>query len=301
MYIYIGDLVYYTVSMNSEIKGPDILDIMPVETISFQPVSGLPKTYFEPHDTGWRKFPYTVIVGAFDSIYTCEIESNGVYSIKSGEVLIVPGGLTHRMSFAKPGYLNCLHIKFTVLNGMDALSFYDVPFTLKCTPERPFAELVDKISGYLNDEDRTLKKAAGMKAGAFRLFEAILDNSVEKEDAISRFSSIGRLLPVLEHIWGNMDKNITRKTLAEILSLSETRFHYVFKEAMGVPPMKYLKEERLRKAYLLILTTNNSLNEISMAIGYADYTNFTKQFKAHFGETPRDIRGRRKATLTTPF
>lgn len=261
-----------------------------IDTISYEFISGLPKCHFEPHRTEWRMFPYTVIVCVFDSDYICEIEGEQTYTVTAGEVLIVPGGLKHRMRFESPGLLNCVHIKYTMLNSMDILTFFEVPRIVKNKDTCNMCDLVDAISNTASNGINSLKSSIRLKYLTLSLLDKILDNSMEKDDLTQLMLSINMLIPVLDFIRNNLDSNISRKDLAEILSLSETRFHYVFKEIMNVAPMQYVKNERLNKAHILIATTNMTINEISISVGYADYSNFTRQFREYFGCSPSDIR-----------
>jgi AraC-like DNA-binding protein len=269
-----------------------------IDTISYEFISGLPKCHFEAHRTDWRMFPYTVIVCVFDSEYICEIEGEQTYSVKAGEVLIVPGGLRHRMHFDNPGFLNCVHIKYTMLNSIDILSFFEVPRILKDNETCNICDLVDAVSESAAKGTDSLKDTIHSKYLTLSLLDKILGKSVEKEDLTQLILSINTLYPVLDFIRNNLDKNITRRGLSEILSLSETRFHYVFKGIMNVAPMKYVKNERLNKAHILIATTNMTINEISISVGYADYSNFTRQFREYFGCSPSDIREKFRTSRT---
>lgn len=266
-----------------------------IDTISYEFISGLSKCHFEPHRTEWRMFPYTVIVCVFDSDYICEIESEQTYIVKAGEVLIVPGGLRHRMRFDNPGFLNCVHIKYTMLNGMDILTFFEVPRIIKNKETCNLCDLVDVISNTTSNEKNSLKSTIRSKYLTLSLLDKILVNSIEKDDLTQLMLSINTLIPVLDFIRNNLGMNISRRDLAEILSLSETRFHYVFKGIMNVAPMQYVKNERLNKAHILIATTNMTINEISISVGYADYSNFTRQFRDYFGCNPSDIREKFRA------
>ncbi|MBN2557587.1 MAG: helix-turn-helix transcriptional regulator [Clostridia bacterium] len=261
-----------------------------MDTISFEFVSGVSKSYFNPHETEWRRFPYTVIVCAFDAGYTCEIRDEGVYRIKAGEAIVVPGGFVHRMIFENPGYLNCLHVSFTVFRTLDALSFFDVPRIIACTKQNSIAECVDELADRLNNGIPKFQAIFRIKCLAMDLLNAILEESEEKADIDTLIAGINALSPVLDFIRNNLDRQISRKTLAGIMSLSETRFHYVFKSIMKVSPMKYLRDARLQKAFMLVATTQLSINEISALTGYTDYSNFNRQFKSRFGNSPSEAR-----------
>ena len=63
------------------------------------------------------------------------------------------------------------------------------------------------------------------------------------------------------------------------MHLSETRFHYVFTEIMGSPPMEYLMKMRIKKAQQLLIFTEKSITEIAAEAGISDVFHFSKQFK----------------------
>ena len=261
-----------------------------VDTISYEYISGLSKCLFEPHRTEWRMFPYTVIVCVFDSDYICEIFEEDTYTVKAGEVLVVPAGLQHRMFFENQGFLNCLHIKYTVFNTRDILSFFEVPRIIRGTGDLQISDMVDDFVKGMIDCSFSFNNSIRIKCLALSLLNEILDRSKETNNIEQMILKINTLLPVLDYIRKNLSTSISRKTLADIMSLSETRFHYVFKSIMNVSPMKYVRTERLQKAHIMISTTQRAIYEISTSLGYSDYSNFTKQFKDYFGETPSEVR-----------
>lgn len=263
-----------------------------VETISFKYINGSSRKKYEPHFTDWRVFPYTVIVCAFHSDYQCEIKNRGIFRINMRETIIVPRGVQHRMSFKNTGYLSYAHINFTVFNGIDILSFFNTPVIIPYQREYPIYKILDKL--YKNRySDRLMfpvRKMFAFKELGFSLLNVILKNSTEKENLNFFLSKITGILPVLTFVQENMEKKINRKTLANQLSLSETRFHYIFKEIMKISPMHYLRNVRFQKAHILLTTTDMPVHEISSMVGYADCFNFSKQFKNYFGESPLAVR-----------
>ena len=64
----------------------------------------------------------------------------------------------------------------------------------------------------------------------------------------------------------------------------------IFKECTGQSMAAYLTSLRLKKAVELIASTNYSLLDISMMVGYSDYPNFTKLFKKFTGQSPSIFR-----------
>ncbi|WP_284645182.1 helix-turn-helix domain-containing protein [Paenibacillus silviterrae] len=78
--------------------------------------------------------------------------------------------------------------------------------------------------------------------------------------------------------------------MAESFSWSASHIRRVFKERSGVTISDHVHELRIHKAKLLLTTTDMSLQEIVVKIGYSDVSSFIRKFKQHTGVTPRDYR-----------
>jgi len=55
---------------------------------------------------------------------------------------------------------------------------------------------------------------------------------------------------------------------------------------MGVSPSEYRIQKRVEKAKMLLEYSEDSIESIGQALGYADTSYFIKQFKAEVGLTP---------------
>lgn len=70
--------------------------------------------------------------------------------------------------------------------------------------------------------------------------------------------------------------------IADILHINRRYLTEVFKEAYGIPPQLFLIELRLNKARQF-LEQGYSVSEAAALAGFTDISNFSKQYKAHFG------------------
>jgi transcriptional regulator GlxA family with amidase domain len=95
---------------------------------------------------------------------------------------------------------------------------------------------------------------------------------------------------VLTFIEENIDKTKSRGDLADIANLSETRFHYVFKNTMGISPMAHVRLLRMKKAQMLLMQTEMNVNDVGEKVGYSDIFHFSKVFKQAFGISPLQYR-----------
>jgi len=78
--------------------------------------------------------------------------------------------------------------------------------------------------------------------------------------------------------------------LAEIATLSTSRFAHLFREKLGLSPLRYVEQLRLEKAKALLLGTADSVKEIAAGVGYPDALHFSTRFRRKFGRSPRAYR-----------
>lgn len=68
--------------------------------------------------------------------------------------------------------------------------------------------------------------------------------------------------------------------------LSRPRFMAVFRQQVGMPPMAYLEQERLRRARQLLETGLWQVKAAAAECGYADPKYFSRRFRAVYGRPP---------------
>lgn len=88
----------------------------------------------------------------------------------------------------------------------------------------------------------------------------------------------------------NVFKNIDPEELAMRLNISYSWFRKVFKDYTGYAPAKYFQELKLRKAKYLLVSTSQSVKEISFLLGYQSTEYFFSFFKKRTGLTPLEYR-----------
>ncbi len=104
-----------------------------------------------------------------------------------------------------------------------------------------------------------------------------------------RKKRLERLNTVLEYIQINYQRQISNQELAEVIHLSEDRFNHLFKESMGMSPLQYMNELRLKKAMGLLKKREYTMAEIADQVGFTDYNHFGRQFRKYYGGSPSEI------------
>jgi|HubBroStandDraft_1064217.scaffolds.fasta_scaffold193438_1 AraC-like DNA-binding protein len=84
--------------------------------------------------------------------------------------------------------------------------------------------------------------------------------------------------------------SLTIPQLCRKLGTNPYTLKTVFKQVHGVSIGKYKKAMFMDHAKLLLLETDNTLDEVAMLLGYNSQQSFTTAYKAYFGETPGRVR-----------
>ena len=270
-----------------------------LESISYKYCEGSAKVEVPPHNTGWRSMPFTVIICSFDNDYICELEDGTIYTINNGQSIVIPSDIRHKMVLTKQNRISFVHIQFTILDSVDILSLFNVPIIFGEEFCSTIGQSIDQLSmNYFDDSEFfPIKKMLEQRDAAFKLLYTITSNSTINEDTPKLLPKLYKLYPVLSYLHKNTACIENRKELADIISLSETRFHYFFKDITGQSPISYLISIRLKKAQLLLLTTDLTIDAISKQVGYDDVFNFSKQFKKKFAISPSAYRKEHKLYL----
>ena len=86
------------------------------------------------------------------------------------------------------------------------------------------------------------------------------------------------------------DTELSLKSLAFQLGFSPSYLSVLIKKELGLPFQDYLIQERMKKAKLLLLTTDLKVYEIAEQVGFEDMNYFSQRFKQVVGVTPRQFK-----------
>jgi len=95
------------------------------------------------------------------------------------------------------------------------------------------------------------------------------------------------LSPIIAYIKANINNNINMKKLSDVACMSTTAFHRFFKRELGITPVEFIVQEKIRMAKSLLSGQNIHVNEVSYELGFEDSNYFIRLFKKHEGITPK--------------
>jgi transcriptional regulator GlxA family with amidase domain len=91
---------------------------------------------------------------------------------------------------------------------------------------------------------------------------------------------------VVAHIEAHLESSIRLKDLAALTRLSASHFSRAFKRSFSQAPMTYVTRQRVKLAQRLLLTTEDSMCQISLACGMCDQAHLTRVFRRVVGDSP---------------
>jgi AraC-like DNA-binding protein len=100
------------------------------------------------------------------------------------------------------------------------------------------------------------------------------------------FSQVAYALKVMQ---SDYSAKLDVEQLASTARMSTSAFHRAFKEITSDSPMQYLKKVRLTRAKNLMVQENMKAYIAADKVGYESSSQFSREFKRYFGQTPAEM------------
>jgi AraC-like DNA-binding protein len=102
----------------------------------------------------------------------------------------------------------------------------------------------------------------------------------------------------IEYLSSHLDEAVTIEDLATQVGMSRAVFHRKFKQATTMPPIQFVKSMRLNSGAMKIIGGMN-VNEAAMQVGYVSTSQFSREFKRMYGESPKQWSHTRQLSVGT--
>src|ERR671910_1719746 len=100
------------------------------------------------------------------------------------------------------------------------------------------------------------------------------------------------LLRARDAMDGSYAEPLDVPTLARIAHVSEAHFIRTFRATFGETPNRYLQRRRVERAMFLLRSTDRSVTDVCMAVGFTSLGTFSRTFRDVVGEPPSVYRRR---------
>ena len=105
-----------------------------------------------------------------------------------------------------------------------------------------------------------------------------------------------------EYIEASWDQPLNVEALAAVASTSARSLFLAFKHHRGYSPMAFLRQVRLRRAWLLLNGDPRvSVTDVAYACGFGNLGHFAKYFRVKYGEAPSVVLSRSRSRQEKPW
>jgi AraC-like DNA-binding protein len=122
------------------------------------------------------------------------------------------------------------------------------------------------------------------------LYNLLTEISTNESYADSLAGKYGLIHKSVKYIEKNYRKqDLYTPMLAEMSGIGETYYRNIFQAVFSVPPTRYIQQFRVEKAKRMLVDSEGSVEEIALAVGFANSSYFCKVFKSITGLTPSEF------------
>lgn len=106
-------------------------------------------------------------------------------------------------------------------------------------------------------------------------------------DSARRAFGVGNeIARAIEYVSSRLNEVVTIDDIASQVGMSRAVFHRKFKQATSMSPIQFVKSMRLNTAAMKIVGGMN-VNEAAMDVGYVSTSQFSREFKRLYGQSPK--------------
>lgn len=213
------------------------------------------------------------------------VTSNNQYPASNGQLVFIDCYQAHEYSSSK-GW-ECLWLHF---DGPLAREYYNT-ITASSGPvlslQNPYSieRDMNKILNIFTD-NQTVKEPLISSYITGILTELLV--SISDNNAVSGRSDI--IDSVTSYINEHPGEDLSLERLASLANLSPYYFARTFKKETGKTPHEYVMSSRINSAKFYLKTSNLSIEEVGLSLGFPTASSFCASFRKHIGISPLKYR-----------
>lgn len=242
------------------------------------------------YNVGPRSIPYYSLHFVRNGQVKFDYGTGTVQLVEGGFFCMLPG---HSYSYRMLPHAHPLQMTWIAFDGPQAnrlLSWLNIGSGTPFKQKKPAPELQLTL-------EQLLRSARGQHPSyklkrytlLYRLFEQLCETPAQEEPELTRGPN--EWIPKsIEYMKMHYGEPIGVKHVSDHIGVHRAHFSKLFTEQTGINPSDYLRRLRMDQALRLLQHTSRSVLDISLSLGYADATSFTRAFGQYYGRSPRQAR-----------
>lgn len=119
------------------------------------------------------------------------------------------------------------------------------------------------------------------------LVRIVQTQTVQRIDTGKSIDANSPIVAIAEYIRANITNPINLKDMSEKACMSTTSFYRYFKRELGMSPIEFILNEKIKHAKSLLKNPGIQVNEVCFMAGFDDCNYFIRIFKKYEGITPK--------------
>ena len=221
------------------------------------------------------------------------------YRLQSGDIVIVSPGVSHR-----PLLPDEMHVPYKreivwfsrefvehmqIMLPMQRLDLSSRDMLFLRTKDTMWEFLGEMFRRGVKEAERDKPESDGIVLGNTVIILSYIARALGVVDGAQPAAEKPELLErVMAYIEGNIGQHITLEDTAKHFYVSVSTITQLFRQKMGISFYRCVTQRRLIAAKTLI-QNGQTLEDVSRAVGFTDYSSFYRAFKKEYGITPRQF------------
>ena len=210
-----------------------------------------------------------------------------IVSLQPGRLFLFPPNWTADYSCDGGMELMWVHLTLRISRILDVFSLWTMPLEVLISKyrheiSRLFSALLSVLSS--EEEDDWLRADGAARYLLSFLFADALGCDKTASEKVER------LHPIMLFMQSHLHEPLQLEDMAERMQLHPTYFSNLFSQTLGISPMQYLKNLRIKTAQELLRFTSLPIYEVAAQTGYTDSLYFSRCFKQKIGISPTQYR-----------
>ncbi|MDM5336199.1 AraC family transcriptional regulator [Fictibacillus enclensis] len=261
------------------------------------------------YDTQWHKHSFFEVVYVIkgEGVY---IEDDRTYPLQENTLFLSRPEVLHQIK-SKKG-LSLLYVAFDLIDSESSESWIKIMETAKQSSNIILYDVEETETALLwrslllratnrhNEffEEMLSNTAYGLILSILQDFVPLLNKSHPKQD-YEQYSAL--LTQAQLYIHDNLSNSLRLTEVAKHLHISGRHLSRIFVAELGVSFSKYVQDERIKKAMVLLKRSKLSIKEISEETGFMNVHYFTRVFSDMMQTSPGKFRSLYFDKYTTTF
>ena len=233
------------------------------------------------HTTATAKLAHSALILRQSGVSTYTVGKKE-YTVDSENLLFLPAGVEYELDVVKFGLCVIVLFDAEISNGTLA------PLGVSTEGNKEIIKNATNLAHFWSLRGPAYRSKC--LSELYSLLTVIANLHSFSSTLAGKYSMIHRSVKYIETNY--KDPDLYTPQLAEMSGMGETYYRNIFSAVFNTPPTKYIQQYRVDKSKELLVNTELSIDEIAVAVGFANASYFCKVFKSLTGQTPSEFASR---------